>query len=789
MKLFEHNIELRGVIQGVGMRPAIYRVARRYGLTGSVINRGDFVAIVWQGEADALEQARASLTESIPAAAQITEVRQFSRPVLPESRSAGFTVEHPSQPPALNLFASADRAPCKECLAEIQDRNNRRYHYFFNSCGSCGPRATVISALPYERSATAWRDFPPCADCAAEYRTPEARRFEIESVSCPACGPVLRFLEPDGSERSAGEAALMEAARRLDAGDIIALKGVGGFQLLADCRNRVTLERLRRLKKRPAQPLALLARDLAAVKQRTAMIPEEEALLVSPEAPIVLLKWLDPVSGNASNADLISPDAPDEAGFMLPASPLHHLLLQSVASPLLVATSGNVSGFPPALDTKDALAQLGALVDGILTHDRAIHFRYDDSLVAINQGQAQLWRRARGFAPAVLPDLRLEKCILAMGAQEKNAFAAAGNLPRPWSCLAPHQGDLGHAEEAAACDKAVTRVLSLLPEKPMAVAVDLHPDYSSTIAGEKLAKRLRIQKIQVPHHYAHALAALSEFALDEALSMVMDGTGLGPDGTLWGAELFYVSRQNGGRRLGTFRPAPLSGGEAAIREPLRQYFARACEGGIPADVLKKRCPEHAELIENVYLQCKSGINTPFTHGAGRWFDAAAAWLGLADGIMSFEAQAPMRLEYAARREAAGNEVVLPFRLQRNHDGLTMIDWRELWSVEPGSLAAPARSLHGTLAEAVARLIEGEHAKFSRLPVLLAGGVFQNRLFTAMLRDQLKNRGIASFLPVKLPVNDGAIAVGQLVWAGLNFQSDGNGYKVRAKSNVELQKVE
>ncbi len=780
MKLYEQKIKLRGVIQGVGMRPAVCRVARRFGLTGSVVNRGDSVDIVWQGEEPALDRAAASLSESMPPAARITEIRKSSCPIAPESRAGGFTVEHPVQPPALNLFALADRAPCARCLAELHEKGGRRYRYFFNSCGDCGPRATVISSLPYERSATAWKDFPPCGECAAEYDSPEARRFGIESVSCPSCGPVLRFLDPDGRENASGEDALLFAARLLNTGGIIAMKGVGGFQLLADCRSRVALERLRRIKKRPGQPLALLVRDLATAKHLTAASSEEASLLASPEAPIVLLRWRDSAAGAAFNADLISPDAPDEAGFMLPASPLHHLLLQATDSPLLVATSGNLSGFPPALDTKEAVARLGTATDGILTHDRAIHFRYDDSLAALNHGQIQLWRRARGYAPAIFPDLKLNHCVLAMGAQEKNTFAAAGNIPEPWSYLAPHQGDLGHAEEAAACDRAIARILHLLPEKPMSVAVDLHPDYSSTVAGGKLAKRLQIPKIEVPHHYAHALAALAESGREEALALVMDGTGLGPDGALWGAELLYVSRGNGGRRLGTFRPAPLPGGETAIRQPLRQYVARMYEGGMEEKVLKKCFPKYSELIEEVYFQCKSGINVPSSHGAGRWFDAAVAWLGLADGIMSFEAQAPMRLEYAARQEASGNETVLPFRLSSREDGLPMVDWRELWIVNPGRLASPARSLHRTLAEAAVSMIETVHADFPRLPVLLAGGVFQNRLFTAMLRDLLENRGIASFLPVKLPVNDGAIAVGQLVWAGLDFRPDGDGYRIRSE---------
>ncbi len=762
------------------MRPAVCRVARRFGLTGSVVNRGDSVDIVWQGEEPVLDRAAASLSESIPPAAMVTEIRKSLRPISPESRADGFTVEHPVQAPALNLFALADRAPCARCLAELHEKGGRRYRYFFNSCGDCGPRASVISSLPYERSATAWKDFPPCGDCDAEYKSHEDRRFGIESVSCPSCGPVLRFLEPGGRECASGEDALLFAARQLNAGGVIALKGVGGFQLLADCRNRAALERLRRIKKRPGQPLALLARDLETARKLTAASAGEEALLASPEAPILLLPWRDSAAGTAFNAALISPDAPDEAGFMLPASPLHHLLLQATESPLLVATSGNLSGFPPALDTDEALAGPGTLCDGILTHDRAIHFRYDDSLAAMNHGRLQIWRRARGYAPAIFGDMKLNHSVLAMGAQEKNTFAAAGNIPEPWSYLAPHQGDMEHAAEAAACDRAISRILHLLPEKPMSVAVDLHPDYSSTVAGEKLAKRLQVPKVEVPHHYAHALAALAESGLEEAVALVMDGTGLGPDGALWGAELLYVSRSNGGRRLGTFRPVPLPGGELAIRQPLRQFFARAYDAGMEMDVLKKRFPEHARLAEEVYLQCKSGINTPMTHGAGRWFDAAAAWLGLADGSMSFEAQAPMRLEYAARREVSGNETVLPFRFVRREDGLPMVDWRELWTVNPKELKSPARSLHLTFAEAAVGMIDAVHAKSSLHPILLAGGVFQNRLFSAMLQDKLKSRGIAFFMPSKLPVNDGAIAAGQLVWAGLDFRPDGDGYRNRTE---------
>ena len=758
VEIFRRRVVLRGTVEGVGMRPALFRFARKLGLAGWVRNRSCEVELLWQGGAEALERARRELPAALPPESRIDSAEFGPLEPLPEAeRDREFVIRDSGDSASggrVNLLTPPDLAPCPECRAEWNDPADRRFRHVFNSCGDCGPRATVIEALPYDRAATAWRDFPLCPECRREYENPADRRFHIEGISCPHCGPRLELFGPGGLRLADGDAALRQAGRALADGKILALKGVGGFQLLADPRRRETLDALRLRKRRPDKPLALMAADMACAARLFELAPEAAAALASPAAPIVLVPWKK--NGGAEfHPELVAPDGPDEAGVMLPASPLHALLMREFGGPLLVATSGNASGEPPALDTAEALRELGGVADCFLTHDRKILWRHDDSLAALNVGGLQLWRRARGYGWAAGHGATgIRRPVLALGGGQKNAFAAAG---RDWLLLSPHHGELDEAGTAAEWEDALRRTVAQLAEQPECVAVDLHPDYYSSILGRKLAEERGLPLIRVQHHHAHALAGMYEYNLHAALALVFDGTGLGTDGTLWGAELFLADRESGVRRLASFDPVPLPGGEAAIRDCRRQWLARRRAAGLPHD--------GTPFAELVYKQCELGLNTPLTSSAGRLFDAFSASLGLAPERVSYEGQAAIRLEAAARREPGGD--IRPFPWRTRLDGeLLRIDWAPLWRDDPARHVSPARDFHHAVAEAALAML-GHAAEVAgggaaELPVLLTGGVMQNRCLTSLLAEKLGRRCL---LPRRIPPNDGGVAVGQIFQDG------------------------
>jgi len=762
-------IHLRGVVQGVGMRPALCRMAEHFHLTGHVQNTARGVELALYGPEALLEEAWRELPRHLPEAAHPDAVER-SKMLQTTSAPERFTIldEPAAGTLAANLAALPDAAPCPDCRRELHDPSDRRFQFAFNGCDKCGVRASAIAALPYRRAATAWADFPLCEDCRSEYEKMSDRRFHIEGISCPKCGPHLRLTDGAGRVLAENGDALTLAAQKLRDGAIAALKGVGGFQLLADpsCAEAVT--RLRRKKHRPHQPLALLARDEAAVKAWTQATPAELAALASPAAPIVLLAWRPDRETARFHPEFIAPDGPDEAGFMLPASPLHLLLMEHLESPFVIATSGNDSGLPPACDNATAQRELAAIADFFLLHDRPILWRHDDSLAAQNAGEVRLWRRARGYAWQLPPVRGLLRPVLAAGTELKNAFAAAG---REWTLLSPCHGRLESAPALDAWSDALRRTLKLLPEAPQAVACDLHPDYLASHFARGLAQELGLPPVAVPHHYAHALAALAEFDLDEALALVCDGTGLGPDGTLWGGELLYVSR-SGGARLGFFQPVPLPGGDAAVREPFRQWAGRCFAA--QAEFPERLAAGREQAVPILRKQCETGLNAPLSSAAGRLFDAFASSLGLADGAVTYEGQAAVRLESRARQEVE-SDGILPFAAQIRA-GRRVILWDELFRHDwTRTMRSPARAFHRAVAAALADLARYGLGQHPGVPVLLTGGVMQNRLLVEELRKTAPELDLR--LPTRIPVNDGGIAIGQIVWAGLHFAPDGVDYKV------------
>jgi hydrogenase maturation protein HypF len=731
------RIRVRGAVQGVGFRPQVYRLAVALGLAGSVRNARDGVQIEAQGAEAALEALLAGLRRLPPP----VRVDALDCEAVPPTGDEGFAIAA-SESGAGAALPLPDLAPCADCLADLRDPADRRHGYPFVSCTACGPRYSIIAAMPYDRERTAMAAFTPCASCAAEYADPGSRRFQHQANACPACGPRLTLCDAAGTARAQGQAALMAAAAVLRDGGIVALKGLGGFQLLTDARDTAAVARLRARKHRPHKPLAVMFPDLAAVHTACRAGPAEQALLQAPAAPIVLLDARPGVL--AAN---LAPDNP-RLGAMLPSTPLHVLLLEELGF-ALVATSGNAAGEPLCADNAQALSHLAGIADAFLLHDRAIVQPLDDSIVQLAAGQPQTLRLARGLAPLAFAHAG-RGSVLALGGHLKNALAVggAGRI-----VVGPYLGDLDTALAVERFATATAQLPALAGGQPALLACDLHPDYaSSRWAAADPRPRQTVQ-----HHHAHLAAVLAEHAIaGEVLGVAFDGAGLGEDGTLWGGEFLYGdSRQV--QRVARWRPFPLPGGERAAREPRRSalgllYAAYGPElGGATLDL---REHERRTLLQAL----ARGLNTPLTGSVGRLFDAVAALLGLCQ-VMSFEGQAAQRLQAAA--EQAPRQRPYPVELARDGDGW-LIDWRPMLAALLGERAAGqpvariAARFHATLAAAVV----GVARRLRAGRVVLCGGCFQNRRLLADTRAALQDAGIAMWWPARLPPGDAALACGQ-----------------------------
>jgi len=562
----QRNITLYGVVEGIGMRPALYRFSKEHGLTGCAVNHADHVDLTWQGEEAVLLEALKKLPDILPDDCRVSvsfpaetqEFNDFSFRRAPRSRYA------------VNLAAPPDRVPCANCLAEIADPRNRRYRYAFNACGICGPRTTVMEAMPYDRENTAWNDFPLCPDCLREYGNPDDRRFHIQGISCPKCGPRPALFDSARNKIETDE-PIAYAAKEISGGRILALKGIGGFQLICSLHSAALL---RSRKRRPDKPLALMADSLETVRRLFHLPEKEERLLTSPAGPAVLLRW------KAEPNAPIAPDSPDTAAVMLPSSPLHKILISSIKEKIVIATSGNLSGLPPALDTETALRELLPAADLLLTHSRRILRRNDDSICAVVAGEPQVWRRARGFSSVFSRPFR--RRLLAAGAGMKNTFAISDH---DRFFISSHFGELDDIRSYRAWCDAVRASVAGFRSEPEEIVCDLHPDYPSSRFAEQLARERGIPLRKAPHHCAHALAAMLDAGLRRALVFVFDGTGLAPDGVLRGAELFDMDLDRECRHAARWDAVPLPGGDRAVLHPYVQLAARriAADAGIKTE--------------------------------------------------------------------------------------------------------------------------------------------------------------------------------------------------------------
>ncbi len=765
-------IAITGTVQGVGFRPSIFRLATEAGFSGWVQNRAGEVWLCLEGENADIQRFLDALPGIMRVPIRIDSIRVVSSVAIsPCDRQAVFRIEDSKLETPRTVGIPADLRICSDCRHDIRDPSNRRRGYPFTTCTACGPRYTVVTAMPYDRQRTTLSVFPLCNDCQAEYAETGNRRFHAESIACPICGPQLQLIDPRDTVPAA---PLPDARQALARGDILALRGVGGFQLAVDAFNRSAIERLRSLKHRPHKPLAVMARNLDIVRRFTQSTPMAESLLESAEGPIVILNArLDAIRTAALPLDLLTPDAPT-LGILLPTSPLHELLFQP-ATPdgaprfdLLVMTSGNRRSEPICLNLEEVHHRLSDIADLVLTHNRDIHLRCDDSVVTLVEGDLQVWRRARGYAPrSVALHRPVRQCILAMGAELKNTVAIA--FDRLAVC-SPHVGDLETPEAVSGLEQVARELPRFLEHPPACIAVDLHPDMQATRMGEKLAGTWGIPVVRVQHHEAHAMAALAEHGLDAALVLAFDGTGLGTDGTIWGAELLSMEGTSC-TRLATFAPVPLPGGDAAVRHPVRQLAARwpRAEAEVPENLLT-RLGIREEDWRVWTLQCERHLQAPITHAAGRVFDAVSAALGLVPGPITYEGQAAIRLEAAARRYQGPLPTALPYRETVNR-GLLTIDWTPAFqtlriaSPDPETVAQIAFAFHLAVARACLSMLDYATTMTPTRTVCLTGGVFMNRVLTEQVAPLIRQAGLRLCVHRLIPPNDGAIALGQAVAAG------------------------
>ncbi len=732
-----------GRVQGVGFRPFVFRLAQRFGLPGRVQNLAGQVLIEAEGETAVLDAFGAALLSDAPPLAQAEMIRA--------ERIAYRRLEHfeimPSATAAAQIHMPPDYFMCADCRREMQTMHERRYRYPFINCTQCGPRYTLITQLPYDRANTTMAGFTLCPACRSEYENPLDRRFHAEPVACPACGPQLCFVTPHG--QTAGTAALDGCIAALQQGEIVAVKGIGGYHLLCDAGNAAAIARLRARKQRPHKPLALMfpwhgADGLEQVQQQLETDAGACALLCDPARPIVLLR-------RRSDSTLPQSIAPglNEIGAMLPYSPLHHLLLDGLGRPV-VATSGNVSGEPVLTENAEAEQRLGNVTQIFLQHNRPIARPADDSVMRIVAGKPRLLRAGRGIAPIEL-DVPggFARPLLAVGGHMKNTVALGWGQR---AVLAPHIGDLDAPRSLAVFEQVIADMQRLYRVQAQAIVCDAHSGYASS----RWAARQGLPLLRVWHHHAHASAlALEHDPHKTWLMFTWDGVGLGEDGTLWGGEALH-GRPGAWRRIARMRPFRLPGGERAGREPWRSGMALCWESGLD----EQPSATDATLLKKAWQQ---GLNSPVTTAIGRLFDGAANLLGLIDNA-SYEGQAGMYLESAAAGEAEA--VNLP--LEQDASGLFTSDWRPL---VPALLRADvpvaqrALQFHLSLAGAIVAQAQRMQTSTPFDLIGLSGGVFQNKLLAELAVAQLAAAGFTAHLPQSVPCNDGGIALGQLVEAG------------------------
>lgn len=752
------RIEVSGIIQGVGFRPFVYRLAQKNNLNGWVRNTSQNVAIEVEGQEEDLNQFLASLSQEAPPMARIQDITTKE---LPAKGATSFKICDSLPEPGKYQPVSADIATCPECLQEIFTPGNRRYLYPFTNCTNCGPRFTIIKDIPYDRPLTTMHRFIMCPDCQTEYDDPLDRRFHAQPNACPQCGPSLQLTDSAGAPIPCQD-VIHKAAELLGKGNILAIKGLGGFQLAGDATNQNVVARLRKRKRRLGKPFALMMASLKEIEKHCLVSPEEAKLLLSPQAPIVLLKWRQATS----NVTPLVAERNKYLGVMLPYTPLHHILLRYVAQPLIM-TSGNLSEEPICQDNDEALRRLHGIADYFLLHNRDIYARYDDSVYLVERDTGRALRRARGYAPLpiILPFQSSQ--VLACGAEMKNTFCLTKDS---YAFLSQHIGDMDNEETLEHFVDTTDLYKQLFRIQPEIIAHDLHPEYLSTKYAAQFGSEQGLKTIPVQHHHAHIVSCLVENGVQEpVIGVAFDGIGYGTDGNLWGGE-FLICDYRDFKRVAHLEYIPMPGGESAIRKPYRMalgylYTLLGMETTLVSLPLINRVPP--EEISTIRKQLERKINTPLTSSAGRLFDAVSALAGVR-GQIDYEAQAAIELEMLAPDDTTQCDAY-PFAVTWEK-GVGMIKLGELISavVKDISHGISAPVISGRFHQTMARIIVATSQLISRqtgiTTVALSGGVFQNRLLFNLAVSGLEKEGFNVLSHRLTPCNDGGIALGQAVIA-------------------------
>ena len=759
-----HRHVVQGRVQGVGFRPFIYRLALKHGLTGFVQNAPEGVIIEVQGHDPALADFARELVSSLPPLALIVKhLQETGRPVSDEGE---FAILESLAGEDHAVLVSPDIATCPDCLADMADPANRRFRYPFTNCTNCGPRYTITRSVPYDRDKTSMACFPMCPECSREYDDPLDRRFHAQPNACPACGPSVWLANPSGLTLAQDGEAISLAADGLAHGRILAVKGLGGFHLAANAANHETVAELRRRKRRPAKPLAVMVPDLETLAGLAEFGPEEQAMLTGQERPIVLVKLKE----GHGLSPYVSPDT-DFLGVMLPYTPLHHVLLGRFrellpqASPCaLVMTSGNASSEPIALGNREALERLGAMADLFLLHDRDILVRTDDSVVRCLPptesfpARTQFLRRARGYTPQPVFLSRPGPSVLGLGPEQKCTVCLTKD---DQAFLSQHIGDMHNLETALFHQEVRAHLQDILRVKPQALVGDLHPDY--------LATRFALEQRELPvyllqHHYAHIMAVLAENRLEApALGLALDGTGFGPDGTIWGGEMLYVDPMAlRFECLGHLSPIPMPGGEAAINHPWRmaQAFFHAL-GQEPGGASWPWLAHQAKASALVGTMLDKGIHSPMTTSCGRLFDAVAAMLGLVMSI-TYEGQAAIVLERAQDQNETGAYAcpLLTGQAPAVLNSLALFDQAAKDWAKGTPAPVVSRRFHLGLANGLTQAAAELAGQHGLKHVALSGGVFLNRTMMLVLPELLRRAGLIPVVHRHAPPGDGCISLGQ-----------------------------
>ena len=744
-----YTIHVTGIVQGIGFRPFVSKLAHEIGIVGTVRNDTSGVEIHIQGADADCQLFIERLQSDLPMHGRIdtlqmelTELQDFD----------DFTIIL-SQGAKGNAFIGADMAPCEECLQDIQDPENRRFHYGFTNCTNCGPRYTIIESTPYDRDTTSMKVFPMCEDCQKEYENLEGRRYHAEPNACEHCGPMFTLKGTKGTVLASGQDAIEQAKVYIQNGSIVALKGVGGYHLVCDALQENAVQTLRQRKGRPRKPLAVMAGFLKTAKQYVHISNTEEELLLSPARPIVLLRKL---AEYTTVAPSVAPGM-ETLGILLPYAPYHYSLVPSNA--LWVMTSANRSGDPVLYNDAQALEELQGIADYILTHNREIISPVDDSVVQVVHDKPIMIRRSRGYVPLSIPVVPLEKSptMLAMGADMKAAFAMNRGSH---AILSPYMGDMEHQRVQDLLWSTTNRYEELFQLQPTQVIVDAHPNYYTSQCGRIYAEKHQIPVIEVQHHHAHVAAVLAEYTIQEpVLGICFDGTGYGTDGTLWGGEFLYCHKEHM-ERLGHLSYAPLPGGEVAVREPWRQalwYVNELYPAEAPTVIeeWKQSLPKGWQLLDKMMphmqmVQSSSG---------GRLFDTVASLLGLGHEHL-YDAQLAIELEQLALSEKG---TILDMKL----DGTVLDTMSLVRSVieqlkDGESVAKISANFHRTLIYYIGQMAKQCCEERHISHIVLCGGVFQNRILLEGVMQELQEYTV--HVPTQSPMNDGGIALGQL-WLG------------------------